>query len=75
MEDFENLLALILYFIFLGALLAGAFYMGYRYRDNLSLERQKERQMKYRPSQLRRTSQVTDASDANSSETAESPTA
>jgi hypothetical protein len=71
MEDFENFLSLILYFMFLGALLAGAFYMGYRYRDNLSLMRQK----KYRPSQLRGTSRVPAPSAAGSEETPESPTA
>jgi hypothetical protein len=43
MEDF---IALLLFVMFLGAAFTGGFYMGYRYRDNLSLERQK----KYRPS-------------------------
>ena len=70
MEDFENFLSLILYFIFLGALLAGAFYMGYRYRDNQSLERQK----KYRPSELRGTSRAPPPSATGSEETIESPT-
>jgi hypothetical protein len=46
MEDF---LALILFVMFLCAVFVGGFYMGYRYRDNLSLERQK----KYRSTQLR----------------------
>jgi hypothetical protein len=71
MDDFENFLALILFFIFLGALFAGGFYMGYCYRDNLSLGRQK----KYRPSQPREASRVPAPSAASSAETAESPTA
>jgi hypothetical protein len=70
MEDIENLLALILVSLFLGGFLIVGFYMGYRYRDNLSLERQK----KYRPTQLRETSRVPSPSAANSDETVESPT-
>ena len=75
MEDFENLLALILVSLFLGGFLIVGFYMGYRYRDNLSLERQKERQKKYRTTQLRETSRVPAPSAADSEETVESPTA
>jgi hypothetical protein len=71
MDDFDNFLALILFFIFLGVLFAGGFYMGYCYRDNLSFGRQK----KYRPTQPRETSRVTASSAASSVETTESPTA
>jgi hypothetical protein len=42
----EDILALLLFVMFLGAAFGGGLYVGYRYRDNLSLERQK----KYRPS-------------------------
>jgi hypothetical protein len=38
----EDLLALILFLLFLGATFVGGFYWGYRYRDNLSLQRQKK---------------------------------
>jgi hypothetical protein len=46
MDDF---VALTLFIVFLGAVFVGGFYMGYRYRDNLSLQRQK----KYSSSQPR----------------------
>jgi hypothetical protein len=46
MEDF---FALLLFVMFLSAAFAGGCYVGYRYRDNQSLERQK----KYRPSRAR----------------------
>ena len=74
MEDLENLLALILISMFLGAFFIGGFYVGYRYRDKMSLERHKERQKKYRPSQLRGTSRMSAPSSVVSDETAESPT-
>jgi len=45
MDDF---FALLLFVMFLSAVFVGGFYAGYRYRDNVSLERQK----KYRPSKL-----------------------
>jgi hypothetical protein len=66
MEDFENVLALLLYLIFIGAIFLGGFYAGFRYRDNLSLERQK----KYRSSPQRGTSRVPE-SPAGSAEFAE----
>jgi hypothetical protein len=37
----DNFFDLLLFVMFLGALFAGGFYVGYRYRDNLSLERKK----------------------------------
>jgi hypothetical protein len=69
MENFEGLLALILFSVFIGVFFIGGFYMGYRYRDNFSLERQR----KYRPSQLLGTSRVSASSAAGSEETSESP--
>ena len=45
MDDF---FALLIFVIFISAVFVGGFYAGYRYRDNVSLERQK----KYRPSKL-----------------------
>jgi hypothetical protein len=55
MDDF---LALLLFVIFLSAVFVGGFYGGYRYRDNLSLERQK----KYRPSRSRLVSHAPESS-------------
>jgi predicted permease len=52
MEDIEDFLALILFLLLLGAIFVGGFYWGYRYRDNLSLQRQK----KYPTSRLANTS-------------------
>jgi hypothetical protein len=46
MDDF---FALLLFVMFLSTVFVGGFYAGYRYRDNVSLERQR----KYRPSKLR----------------------
>jgi hypothetical protein len=40
MDDFFGLF---LFVMFVGAIFAGGFYVGYRYRDNLSLEHQKKR--------------------------------
>jgi hypothetical protein len=54
MEGLEDFFNLILFLLFLGALFGGGFYMGYRYRDSISQERQK----KYRPSRSREVSRA-----------------
>jgi hypothetical protein len=63
MDDF---FALLLFVMFLSAVFVGGFYVGYRYRDNVSLERQK----KYRPSKLRVASQASAPSGGGSAEIA-----
>ncbi|MGA3306949.1 MAG: hypothetical protein ABSC26_13245 [Stellaceae bacterium] len=57
----EDLLALILFLLLLGATFVGGFYWGYRYRDNLSLQRQK----KYPTSRLASTSHAPAPAHAN----------
>jgi hypothetical protein len=57
----EDLLALILFLMLLGATFVGGFYWGYRYRDNLSLQRQK----KYPTSRLASTSHAPAPTHAN----------
>ena len=39
----ESFFALIVFVMFVSAVFAGGFFVGYRYRNNLSLERQKKR--------------------------------
>jgi hypothetical protein len=39
----DNFFGLFLFIVFVGAIFAGGFYVGYRYRDNLSLEHHKKR--------------------------------
>jgi hypothetical protein len=39
----DDILALVIFIMFTGAVFAGGLYVGYRYRDNISAERHKRR--------------------------------
>jgi len=39
----DDILALVIFIMFTGAVFAGGLYVGYRYRDNMSVERHKRR--------------------------------
>jgi hypothetical protein len=41
----DDIFALLVFVFFVGAVFAGGCYAGYRYRDNLSVQRQKKRRL------------------------------